>query len=47
MFLANYSDGLTDVDLDDMIDKFEKSGKLACFLRRKTASHLPPRRHRP
>ena len=32
MFLANYSDGLTDVDLDDMIDKFEKSGKLACFL---------------
>jgi glucose-1-phosphate cytidylyltransferase len=32
MFLANYSDGLTDVDLDDMIDKFKKSGKLACFL---------------
>jgi glucose-1-phosphate cytidylyltransferase len=32
MFLANYSDGLTDVDLDDMIDRFKKSGKLACFL---------------
>ncbi|WP_157017458.1 sugar phosphate nucleotidyltransferase [Mesorhizobium xinjiangense] len=32
MFLANYSDGLTDVDLDDMIAKFEASGKLACFL---------------
>lgn len=32
MFLANYSDGLTDVDLDDMIDQFEKSDKLACFL---------------
>ena len=32
MFLANYSDGLTDVDLDDMITKFKKSGKLACFL---------------
>jgi glucose-1-phosphate cytidylyltransferase len=32
MFLANYSDGLTDVDLDDMIDRFEKSDKLACFL---------------
>ena len=32
MFLANYSDGLTDVNLDDMIDTFKKSGKLACFL---------------
>ena len=32
MFLANYSDGLTDVNLDDMIDRFKKSGKLACFL---------------
>ncbi len=32
MFLANYSDGLTDVDLDDMVDKFKKSGKIGCFL---------------
>lgn len=32
IFLANYSDGLTDVDLDDMIDRFEKSDKIACFL---------------
>lgn len=32
MFLANYSDGLTDVDLDDMVAKFKASGKLACFL---------------
>lgn len=32
MFLANYSDGLTDVDLDDMVARFEASGKLACFL---------------
>jgi glucose-1-phosphate cytidylyltransferase len=32
MFLANYSDGLTNADLDDMIAKFRKSGKLACFL---------------
>jgi glucose-1-phosphate cytidylyltransferase len=32
MFLANYSDGLTDVDLDDMIERFEASGKLGCFL---------------
>jgi glucose-1-phosphate cytidylyltransferase len=31
-FLANYSDGLTDVNLDDMIDRFKKSGKVACFL---------------
>ena len=32
MFLANYSDGLTDVDLDDMIKRFKESGKVACFL---------------
>ncbi|WP_127076065.1 glucose-1-phosphate cytidylyltransferase [Rhodomicrobium lacus] len=32
MFLANYSDGLSDVDLDDMIEKFRQSGKVACFL---------------
>ena len=32
MFLANYSDGLTDVNLDDMIERFKASGKIACFL---------------
>jgi glucose-1-phosphate cytidylyltransferase len=32
MFLANYSDGLTDVDLDHMVETFKKSDKLACFL---------------
>jgi glucose-1-phosphate cytidylyltransferase len=32
MFLANYSDGLTDVDLDDMVARFKDSGKVACFL---------------
>lgn len=32
IFLANYSDGLTDVDLDDMIRVFRESDKLACFL---------------
>ena len=32
MFLANYSDGLTDVDLDDMVERFKRSRKLACFL---------------
>lgn len=32
IFCANYSDGLTDVDLDDMVAKFEASGKIACFL---------------
>lgn len=32
IFLANYSDGLTDVDLDEMVSVFKQSGKLACFL---------------
>ena len=32
MFLANYSDGLTNVNLDDMIETFKQSDKLACFL---------------
>jgi glucose-1-phosphate cytidylyltransferase len=32
MFLANYSDGLTDVNLNHMVEIFKKSGKLACFL---------------
>jgi glucose-1-phosphate cytidylyltransferase len=32
MFMANYSDGLTDVDLDDMVARFKESGKIACFL---------------
>jgi glucose-1-phosphate cytidylyltransferase len=32
IFLANYSDGLSNVDLNDMLSRFKKSGKLACFL---------------
>jgi glucose-1-phosphate cytidylyltransferase len=32
MFLVNYSDGLSDVDLPDMIDRFKKSGKVGCFI---------------
>jgi glucose-1-phosphate cytidylyltransferase len=32
MFLANYSDGLSNVNLDDMIEKFKASNKIACFL---------------
>ncbi|MGH7041598.1 MAG: sugar phosphate nucleotidyltransferase, partial [Acetobacteraceae bacterium] len=32
MFLANYSDGLSDVNLNDMIDRFKASGKVACFV---------------
>jgi glucose-1-phosphate cytidylyltransferase len=32
MFLANYSDGLCDVDLTAMIEAFRDSGKTACFL---------------
>jgi glucose-1-phosphate cytidylyltransferase len=31
-FCANYSDGLTDVDLDGMLAKFKASGKVGCFL---------------
>jgi glucose-1-phosphate cytidylyltransferase len=31
-FLANYSDGLTDLELPKMIDEFSKSGKVGCFL---------------
>jgi glucose-1-phosphate cytidylyltransferase len=32
IFLANYSDGLTDAPLPDMITRFKKSGKIACFV---------------
>ncbi len=32
MFLANYSDGLSDVNLTEMVEFFKKSGKIACFL---------------
>jgi glucose-1-phosphate cytidylyltransferase len=32
LFLANYSDGLTDLDLNAMIERFRRSGKIACFL---------------
>ncbi len=32
MFLANYSDGLADVDLPVMIESFRRSRKTACFL---------------
>ncbi|MBS0558669.1 MAG: glucose-1-phosphate cytidylyltransferase [Proteobacteria bacterium] len=32
IFLANYSDGLSDVDLNEMILRFRASGKTACFL---------------
>jgi len=32
MFLANYSDGLTNCPLPELIDSVAKSGKIACFL---------------
>jgi len=32
VFLANYSDGLSDVPLEAMIDRFKKSGKIGCFI---------------
>ena len=31
-FLANYSDGLSGFPLPELIDRFKKSGKVACFL---------------
>jgi len=31
-FLANYSDGLCNVDLNYMLERFKRSDKLACFL---------------
>jgi glucose-1-phosphate cytidylyltransferase len=31
-FLANYSDGLSDLPLPEYIEFFKKSGKIACFL---------------
>jgi len=41
MFLANYSDGLSNVNLDDMIEQFKNSDKIACFL----AVHPPVTYH--
>lgn len=32
IFLANYTDGLTDAPLPQMIERFKKSGKIGCFL---------------
>lgn len=32
MFMANYADGLSDVPLQEMIDFFKTSNKIACFL---------------
>lgn len=32
IFLANYADGLSDLDLDRHIDRFVKSNKTACFV---------------
>lgn len=37
MFLANYSDGLTDLHLPDMLEHFEKSGAVGSFLCAKPA----------
>lgn len=42
MFLANYADGLSDVNLAEMIATFKRSNKVACFLavRPTTSMHL-------
>lgn len=42
MFLANYSDGLSDVDLANIIERFRKTEKIACFVsvKPKASFHL-------
>lgn len=42
VFLANYSDGLTDVDLTALIETFLRTGKIACFVsvKPKASFHL-------
>jgi glucose-1-phosphate cytidylyltransferase len=32
MFLANYADGLTDMDLHDYVERFRRRDKVACFM---------------
>jgi glucose-1-phosphate cytidylyltransferase len=32
MFMANYSDGLTDAPLNDVVERFRQSGKIGCFI---------------
>ena len=32
VFLANYVDGLSDIDLDSVIERFRQSGRVACFV---------------
>lgn len=32
IFLANYSDGLCDANLDELVETFRKSNKVACFV---------------
>lgn len=32
IFLANYTDGLSDLDLTALVEHFSRSGKLACFV---------------
>ena len=32
MFLANYADGLSDLDCTSYVESFKKKGKIACFL---------------
>jgi glucose-1-phosphate cytidylyltransferase len=32
VFMANYSDALTDLDLDKYVDDFKRGGKTACFV---------------
>ena len=46
IFLANYSDGLTDVNLDDMVERFKKERQARLLPRGAATAHLPPGGHR-
>ncbi len=41
MFLANYTDGLSDVPLPSMIESFKRSGNIACFVSVKPRASFP------
>ena len=48
VFLANYADGLTDLDLDRYVERLPASDNVVCMSERAGAAHVPhhPRRRR-
>ncbi len=45
MFFANYSDGLCDIDLSEMVEHFKATRKIAAFLAVPSSLDLSPCRH--